>query len=149
MISDGTLTETGRWRGWRCFCQHPLAHVFLEPYRLGDSDDEGEHRLLVDRYLGTSMSGSSATSSSSWPLSRRSFTRLSAGETEALYSDCQTCRARASGPRARSSCTPSRVPSGSGNKSCSTADCAVGSRANGAVRSAPAAAEPGCRGRRW
>jgi hypothetical protein len=53
MISDGTLTETGRWRGWLCFCQHPLARLFLEPYRLGDSDDEGEHRLLVDRYLGT------------------------------------------------------------------------------------------------
>jgi hypothetical protein len=51
MISDGTLTETGHWRGWLCFCQHPLAHLFLEPYRLGDSDDEGEHRLLVDRHL--------------------------------------------------------------------------------------------------
>ena len=53
MISDGTLTETGRWRGWLCFSGHPLARLFLEPYRLGDSDDEGEHRLLVDRYLGT------------------------------------------------------------------------------------------------
>ena len=50
MISDGTLTETGRWRGWLCFCGHPLARLFLEPYRLGDSDDEGEHRLLVDRH---------------------------------------------------------------------------------------------------
>ena len=27
--------------------------MFLEPYQLGDSEDEGEHRLLVDRYLGT------------------------------------------------------------------------------------------------
>ena len=53
MISDGTLTEIGRWRGWLCFCEHPLARLFLEPYRLGDSEDEGEHRLLVDRYLGT------------------------------------------------------------------------------------------------
>jgi hypothetical protein len=53
MISDGTLTKTGRWRGWLCFCRHPLARLFLEPYRLGDCDDEGEHRLLVDRYLGT------------------------------------------------------------------------------------------------
>ena len=52
-ICDGTLTETGRWRGWLCFCQHPLASLFLEPYRLGTSDEEGEHRLLVDRYLGT------------------------------------------------------------------------------------------------
>jgi hypothetical protein len=53
MISDGAVTETGRWRGWLCFCGHPLARLFLEPYRLGDSQDEGEHRLLVDRYLGT------------------------------------------------------------------------------------------------
>jgi len=53
MVSDGSLTATGRWRGWLCFCEHPLVGLFLEPYRLGDSDDEGEHRLLVDRYLGT------------------------------------------------------------------------------------------------
>jgi|SRR5450755_997020 hypothetical protein len=53
MISDGSLTATGHWRGWLCFCEHPLVRLFLEPYRLGDSDDEGEHRLLVDRYLGT------------------------------------------------------------------------------------------------
>ncbi len=53
MGSDGTLTATGSWRGWLCFCDHPLVRLFLEPYRLGDSDDEGEHRLLVDRHLGT------------------------------------------------------------------------------------------------
>ena len=53
MFSDGTLTATGHWRGWCCFCDHPLVRMFLEPYQLGDSEDEGEHRLLVDRYLGT------------------------------------------------------------------------------------------------
>ena len=53
MGSDGTLTATGSWRGWLCFCDHALVRLFLEPYRLGDSDDDGEHRLLVDRYLGT------------------------------------------------------------------------------------------------
>ncbi len=53
MFSDGTLTASGRWRGWVCFCEHPLVRLFLEPYQLGDADDEGEHRLLVDRYLGT------------------------------------------------------------------------------------------------
>jgi len=53
MVSDGTLTTTGHWRGWLCFREHSLVRVFLEPYGLGDSDDEGEHRLLVDRYLGT------------------------------------------------------------------------------------------------
>ncbi len=53
MVCDGTLTAAGRWRGWLCFCEHPLVRLFLEPYRLGDSDDQGEHRLLIDRYLGT------------------------------------------------------------------------------------------------
>ena len=53
MFSDGTLTATGHWRGWCCFCGHPLVRMFLEPYQLGDSEDEGEHRLLVDRYFGT------------------------------------------------------------------------------------------------
>jgi len=27
--------------------------VFLEPYRLGQPYDQGEYRLLIDRYLGT------------------------------------------------------------------------------------------------
>jgi hypothetical protein len=27
MICDGTLTETGRWRGWLCFSGHPLARA--------------------------------------------------------------------------------------------------------------------------
>jgi hypothetical protein len=40
------------WRGWCCFCEHPLVRRF-EPYQLGDSEDEGEHRLLVDRYRAT------------------------------------------------------------------------------------------------
>jgi hypothetical protein len=53
MVSDGTLTTTGNWHGWVCFCEHPLVRVFLEDYQLGDSEDEAEHRLLVDRYLGT------------------------------------------------------------------------------------------------
>ena len=53
MFSDGTLTATGNWRGWLCFCEHPLVRVFLEDYQLGDSADEAEHWLLVDRYLGT------------------------------------------------------------------------------------------------
>jgi hypothetical protein len=53
MFSDGTQTAAGNWRGWLCFCEHPLVRVLLEPYRLGDSEDEAEHRLLVDRYLGT------------------------------------------------------------------------------------------------
>jgi hypothetical protein len=53
MVCDGTVSMTGRWRGWLCFTGHPLVRVFLDPYRLGDSECEGEHRLLVDRYLGT------------------------------------------------------------------------------------------------
>ena len=30
-----------------------MVGVFLEPYRLGQPYDQGEYRLLIDRYLGT------------------------------------------------------------------------------------------------
>jgi hypothetical protein len=53
MFSDGTLIASGNWRGWLCFCEHPLVRVFLEDYQFGGSEDEAEHWLLVDRYLGT------------------------------------------------------------------------------------------------
>ena len=53
IVSDGALTITGRSHGWSCFCAHPLVGVFLEPYRLDQPHDRGEHRLLVDRYLGS------------------------------------------------------------------------------------------------
>ena len=53
IVSDGALTITGRSHGWTCFCAHPLVGVFLEPYRLDQPHDHGEHRLLVDRYLGS------------------------------------------------------------------------------------------------
>ena len=142
MISDGTLTETGRWRGWLCFCGHPLARLFLEPYRLGDSDDEGEHWLLVGRYLGTLDVGLARDVEqllATQPSELHALTaELSAGETEALLQrllDVQGERERAKGPRqlhshkigglqsrprARSSCTPRCVSSGSGSMSCST-----------------------------
>ena len=88
MISDGTLTETGRWRGWLCFSGHPLARLFLEPYRLGDSDDQGEHRLLVDRYLGTLEIGLARDVEqllATQPSELHALTAdLTAGETEAL-----------------------------------------------------------------
>src|SRR6516164_6554222 len=29
MVSDGALTTTGHWRGWLCFCEHPLGRLFL------------------------------------------------------------------------------------------------------------------------
>jgi WD40 repeat protein len=51
VVSDGVFTVTARLHGWSCFCAHPLVGVFLEPYRLGQTNDQGEHRLLVDRYL--------------------------------------------------------------------------------------------------
>ena len=88
MISDGTLTETGRWRGWLCFSGHPLARLFLEPYRLGDSVDEGEHQLLVDRHLGTLDVGLARDVEqllATQPSELHALTAdLSAGETEAL-----------------------------------------------------------------
>ena len=106
MISDGTLTETGRWRGWLCFCRHPLARLFLEPYRLGDSDGEGEHRLLVDRYLGTLDVGLARDVEqllATQPSELHALTAdLSAGETEALLQrllDVQGEHERAKSPR--------------------------------------------------
>jgi len=106
MLSDGTLTETGRWRGWLCFSEHPLARLFLEPYRLGDSDDEGEHRLLVDRYLGTLDVGLARDVEqllATQPSELAALTAdLSAGETEALLGrlmDLRGERERAKGPR--------------------------------------------------
>ena len=88
MISDGSLTETGRWRGWLCFCGRPLAQLFLEPHRLGDSGDEGEHRLVVDRYLGTLDVGLARDVEqllATQPSELHALTaELSAGETEAL-----------------------------------------------------------------
>jgi hypothetical protein len=124
MISDGALTETGRWRGWLCFSQHPLAGVFVEPYRLGDSEDEGEHRLLVDRYLGTLEVGLARDVEQLLATQPSELGALSAdlspGERRRCCSVCQTCGARASGHRVRGSCTSGWVPAGSWNFSCST-----------------------------
>jgi hypothetical protein len=106
MISDGTLTEIGRWRGWLCFCQHPLTCLFLESYRLGDSDDEGEHRLLVDRYLGTLDVGLACDVEqllATQPSELHALTAdLSAAETKALLQrllDVQGERERATSPQ--------------------------------------------------
>jgi hypothetical protein len=88
MVSDGTLTTTGHWRGWLCFCEHPLVRLFLEPYQLGDSDDEGEHRLLSTGIWARLTSGSSETSSSYSPPSPRSFTRLRRGSPRARRGCC-------------------------------------------------------------
>ena len=105
-----------------CFSQHPLAHLFLEPYRLGDSDDEGEHRLLVDRHLGTLDVGLARDVEqllATQPSELSALTAdLSAGETEALLRrvlDVQGERERAKSPR---QLPPSCVPSGSENSSC-------------------------------
>ena len=106
MICDGTLTETGRWRGWLCFSGHPLACLFLEPYRLGDSDEEGEHWLLVDRYVGTLDIGLARDVEqllATQPSELHALTAdLSAGETEALLErllDMHGERERATSPQ--------------------------------------------------
>jgi hypothetical protein len=51
--SDATITASGYWPAWLAFCEHPLGRVLLEPYRLGSSDAEAEHWLLVDRWQST------------------------------------------------------------------------------------------------
>ena len=86
--------------------RHPLARLFLEPYRLGDSDDEGEHRLLVDRYLGTLEVGLARDVEqllATQPSELHALTAdLSAGETEALLQrllDVQGERERAKSPQ--------------------------------------------------
>jgi hypothetical protein len=53
IVCDGAFTMSAPSHGWLCFCAHPLVGVFLEPYRLGQAHDHGEHRLLVDRYFGS------------------------------------------------------------------------------------------------
>jgi hypothetical protein len=53
IVCDGAFTITAPSHAWTCFCAHPLVGVFLEPYRLGQTNDQGEHRLVVDRYLGS------------------------------------------------------------------------------------------------
>ena len=62
--------------------------LFLEPYRLGGSDDEGEHRLRVDRYLGTLDVGLARDVEqllATQPSELHAFTAgLSAGETQLL-----------------------------------------------------------------
>jgi hypothetical protein len=81
----------------------PVAHLFLEPYRLGDCDDEGEHRLLVDRYLGTlevrDVEQLLATQQSELGALTAD---LSAGEAEALWQrvvDVHAGRERAKSPQ--------------------------------------------------
>ena len=122
MISDSTLTETGRWRGWLRFCQHPLAHVFLEPYRLGDADDEGEHRLLVDRYLGTLDVGlgarrRAAPGHSAVGASRADRGPLGRGGRGAVAATVGRAGQAPAGKEPASRGTPSCVPSGSGKRS--------------------------------
>ncbi len=88
MFSDGTVTTTGRSRGWLYFCGHPLVRVFLEDYRLGESEQEAEHLLLVDRYLGTLEVGLARDVEqllATQPSELRALTAdLSASETRAL-----------------------------------------------------------------
>ena len=78
----------------------------FEPYRLGDADDEGEHRLLVDRYLGTLDVGLARDVEqllATQPSELHALTaELSAGETEQLLQrplDGQGERERAKGPQ--------------------------------------------------
>ena len=153
MISDGTVTETGRWRGWLCFCGHPLAGLFLEPYRLGDSEDEGEHRLLVDRYLGTLDVGLARDVEqllATQPSELHALTAdLSAEETQALVRrllDMQAERERAKSPQQMHG--ELRALWRREDELLDELTALLDDAQSGAVRSTPAAGS-GCRGRRW
>jgi hypothetical protein len=124
IVCDGTLTVAGRWRGWLCFCEHPLVRLFLEPYRLGDSDDQGEHRLLVDRYLGTLEVGLARDVEQLLATQPSELHALTTGACRPARRRCccngrSTSRPTASGQRASSSYTPGRTPSIGANRSCS------------------------------
>jgi len=53
LYSDGTTTATAPWRVWLALLGHPLSGALLNPYQLGSSDREADHRLFVDRQLQT------------------------------------------------------------------------------------------------
>jgi len=75
MISDGAVTEAERWRGWLGFCGHPLARLFLEPYRLATPTMRVTIGCSSTGIWERSISGWRAMSSSCSPRSPRSFTR--------------------------------------------------------------------------
>jgi hypothetical protein len=129
MFSDGTVTATGRWRGWLSFCGHPLVRVFLEDYQLGDCEQEAEHRLLVDRHLGTLDVGLARDVEqllATQPSELHALTAdLSVSETQALVQHALDVAAERQRRCPPTSCTPNCAPSGSLSRTCwsSSAPC--------------------------
>ena len=49
VYDDGTTSTDGSWHAWLTFKRHPCIAPHLEPYRLGNSDEEAKHWLLLDQ----------------------------------------------------------------------------------------------------
>lgn len=48
MVSDGYVTFTGHWPGYRTYVHHPTVYPYLATYNLGSSEDLAEYRLIID-----------------------------------------------------------------------------------------------------
>ncbi len=49
MYDDGRISADGHWDAYLAFVQHSSVWPELRPYNLGNSDQEAEHWLLLDR----------------------------------------------------------------------------------------------------
>ena len=49
MVSDGLISFTGHWPGYLAYIQHRRVYPHLNGYNLGSSEDQAEHRLVIDR----------------------------------------------------------------------------------------------------
>jgi hypothetical protein len=50
---DGTLSADGSWHAWLTFVHHRRSAPTLAPYHFGNSEEEAQHWLLLDRETRT------------------------------------------------------------------------------------------------
>jgi hypothetical protein len=50
---DGTLSADGSWHAWLTFVHHHRIAPTLAPYHFGNSEEEAQHWLLLDREIQT------------------------------------------------------------------------------------------------
>lgn len=54
---DGTLSADGSWHAWLTFVRHLRIAPVLAPYHFGNSEEEAQHWLLLDRETRTVFVG--------------------------------------------------------------------------------------------